>query len=113
MSQLPCQRCGEPLTCPGNLIGQTIQCTACRVSLRIDEEPSGKPRRRRRLLLPLAIFVAGLALGFQMGAFAGAQQQAQGQRRGIVANAWGLFFAHNQITVEGPAEPPKKEADDR
>ena len=103
MSQIPCPRCGEPVPCGEELLGQTLRCPRCRVSLRLEVDGAGSrpPRRRFRFLaLAAGLFLGGLALGFWMG-LAAAPDPGQGP--GIHARSVSFFgTSSTHIIVNDP-----------
>jgi hypothetical protein len=114
MSEIPCPRCGEPVPCGEELIGQTLRCPRCAVSLRLEVDAAGEPagsrpprrRRFRFLALALGLFLGGLGLGFWLG-LAAAPEPGAGP--GIHARSVSFFgSASNHVIVTD--DPPGKPA---
>ena len=108
MNQIPCPNRGELLTCREEGIDRKMHCPRCRVLLRLDVEPGAQrgcamPRQRipLRLALVVAVFLAGLGIGFQWGAHV----SRSAPNNGISATSVGFFGASNTVIVDEPATP--------
>ena len=113
MAKIPCPHCGEQLTVNPDAVGAQLVCPKCRVILRLakdDEKPSlfdfRRLLRRKKIAVGLAcvLMLVAFAVGFHAGQ---GRTPANGQSRGVVMTAFGLFFAHNELHVneEAKAEP--------
>jgi hypothetical protein len=99
-------------------LGTELVCPKCHVILRLakdDGEPNSlfdlrRLLRRRKVAVGLACAVAVL-LAFIVGLNLGSNRTpANGNNRGIVQTAFGLFVAHNEVHIEDGAKvPPKPE----
>jgi uncharacterized RDD family membrane protein YckC len=118
MAKIPCPHCGEELTVNLEAVGSSLVCPKCHVILRLAKDDGEKTSlfdlrrllRRRKIAVGLACAVA-LLLAFAVGFRAGSSHsQTNGRNRGIVMNAFGLFFAHNELHVnDGAKSPPQDE----
>jgi hypothetical protein len=116
MSQVPCPKCGDLMTCAAEEIGRTVRCAKCGALLRLDAETPapadgrtpGRVRRRRAAAV-LLIFLCGAAVGFLCG-----RGTAPGTGSGLSVNAFGVFSAQNHVVVEdGPGAKPPADGDAR
>jgi len=104
MTQIPCPNCGELLACGEENVGRKVRCPRCRVMLRLDAESDGGPAARRprrrfpllRLAVVLAVFAAGLGVGFVCGHAVGGRPAAGG----VSATSVGVFSASNVIVSD-------------
>ncbi len=119
MAKVPCPHCGEELTVNLDAVGAQLVCPKCHVILRLAKDDGDKKSlfdlrrllRRRKIAAGLACAVA-LLLAFTLGFSTGSSHsQTNGRNRGVVMNAFGLFFAHNElhVTDSAPAAPQPAE----
>ena len=108
MPPLPCPHCGETIACSESAVGRNLACPRCRVLLRLDADPSGRPScglARRpfglvRLAVVLGVFVAGLGVGYVLG-----RVRSHASPSGVNAASVGFFTASNNIVVTDPPAP--------
>jgi len=112
MNQIPCPNCGELLACGEEGIGRKVRCPRCRAMLRLEADSEGRPAYRwprRRfpligLVVVVVVFLAGLGIGFQLGA----SFVQPTPNNGISATSIGVFGASNTVIVaDSPPPQPK------
>jgi hypothetical protein len=106
------------MDCGEDLAGKTVRCPTCGVALKLEVDGAEKPtlvrglsrRSRRTLWLALGGTAAVLAAFVAGNLFAERGTAGDGRKGGIVMKAWGLFFAHNELTViDGKPSTPEKD----